>query len=422
MPAGGLLRVLESGNLREMTSTAAPRQNRHPMQLDEMPTRDARRRSLQLGSLTALALGLSLIACGAGEEADGAPAFGNVSPFAGTGASGNTNTSNGAANTATNTGTNSQTGTNNNSGTTPVPNPSNSNLNPPTNVAEGNPTNPPINSNTNTSMTGAMAPGGGGASGMGNGGAGNAGSGSAGSGTAGTSGMPPVTTPPPPPPPAAPDITCPSGAIFCSGFEGTGFPAGTTFEPSYLASAALGTEMTLDTTVFHSGRQSLKMPVGHNYYRMLTVVTPASYWVRLYTRSNVGFGAQGSTHASLYMGSTLPPGEYNGDKAVELAEQFTQIQLNKNDDRYGTSGRNPGAGSTGTTLPNDTWVCMETQFDGASGDVHVFVEGNEIIDASGWQPSTDYKTFRFGYLRFDSPARDVWVDDVIVSPTQVGCQ
>jgi hypothetical protein len=64
---------------------------------------------------------------------------------------------------------------------------------------------------------------------------------------------------------------------------------------------------------------------------------------------------------------------------------------------------------------------MEALFDGATGNVQVFVEGDEIIDASGWQAPTAYKSFRFGYLRFDSPARDVWMDDVIVAPTRIGC-
>ena len=45
----------------------------------------------------------------------------------------------------------------------------------------------------------------------------------------------------------------------------------------------------------------------------------------------------------------------------------------------------------------------------------------EIIDATGWQPPTDFKTFRFGYLRFDSPARDVWMDDVVVASSRIGC-
>jgi hypothetical protein len=236
--------------------------------------------------------------------------------------------------------------------------------------------------------------------------------------------VPPVTTPNPPvvTPPAAPDIPCPAGAIFCSGFEGATLPAGATFEPAYLAANALGTEIVLDTAQAHSGRQSLKMPVGSNYYRMLAVATPASYWVRLYARSTLGLGAEGSTHATFFMGSIVAPGgDYNSDRGVEIAEQFGQVLLNVKDSLYGTSGTNPN-GQPGTRLPDNAWSCMEAQFDGASGDIHIFVEGDEIIDASGWQAPTTYRSFRFGYLRFGSPARDVWMDDVVVSTNRINCQ
>jgi hypothetical protein len=379
------------------------------------------RTALAIGST--LALSLALFACGAGEEADGMPDFGNAPAFPGgsqnspgssvNNGSVNNNPSNSNSNSnsgSQNGSTGSQTGTGNNSGgTTPATNPSNPSTPsaPTTNVTEGNPGNTPISSGT--SMTGAMAGGAGGAN---------------------NGGMPPTTdtnpdpnTPPPvtTPPPAAPDIVCPSGAIFCSGFEGTGFPAGTTFEPSYLAAGALGTEVTLDATVAHSGRQSLKMPVGHNYYRMLSVATPASYWVRLYARSTVGLGAKGSTHATFFMGSTVAPGgDYNADRPVQIAEQFDQVLLNVQDVTFGTGGVSPN-GKPGTQLPNNTWSCMEAQFDGATGDVRVFVEGNEIIDASGWQPPTAFKSFRFGYMRFVSPDRDVWMDDVIVATSRIGC-
>jgi hypothetical protein len=65
---------------------------------------------------------------------------------------------------------------------------------------------------------------------------------------------------------------------------------------------------------------------------------------------------------------------------------------------------------------------MEAHFDGNSGNIGVFVEGDEIIDASGWQAPMTFRSFRFGYLRFDSPARDVWMDDVVVAPARIGCQ
>jgi len=377
------------------------------------------RTALAVGST--LALSLALFACGAGEEADGMPEFGSAPSFPGGQANG---TGNNASNNPTNSNASSGSPGSNTGSTTPATNPSNpaspsTPTTPPSNVTEGNPSSAPINNGN--SMTGAMA---GGAGGAGNGGMGMPPTAPA---TNPDPNTPPPVTPPPvtPPPvtnPPAADITCPPGAIFCSGFEGAGFPAGTTFEPAYLAANALGTEVTLDATVAHGGRQSLKMPVGHNYYRMLSVATPASYWVRLYTRSTVGLGAANSTHATFFMGSIVAPGgDYNADKAVEIAEQFGQVLLNVKDSLFGTGGTNPN-GKPGTRLPDNAWSCMEAQFDGASGDVHIFVEGNEIIDASGWQPPTAFKSFRFGYLRFDSPARDVWMDDVIVSPNRVNCQ
>jgi hypothetical protein len=334
------------------------------------------------------ALTILLAACGAADEADGVPTYGgSLTPFPSGGSSGASASPNGQ-------------------------NPS-----APNNSLAGSPsqTNPPSPSAAGANGTGGASSNTPQASG-----------GSSGTATGGAPTTPDPTLPPPtnPPPttPIAPDIACPSGAIFCSGFEGTAFPAGTRFEPDYLAAAALGTEMTLDTNVFRSGQKSLHMPVGSNYYRMLSVAVPTTFWVRLYTRSNVGFGAMGSTHASLFMGSIVAPGgDYNADRAVEVAEQFGQVLLNVKDSLYGTSGTNPN-GQPGTRLPNDTWTCMEALFDGASGDVQIFVEGDLIIDASGWQPPTAYQSFRFGYLRFDSPARDVWMDDVIVATERVGCQ
>jgi hypothetical protein len=375
-------------------------------------------------AFSVLALGASagLLACGAGDEpADGPPSF-NASGLQPGVSNGNNGAAQNPAMASNGSSGTSNTPSQNQTGSTPPSNGSN----PPANTPpEGNSNGAPLDDGTNPSSGGAMAPGAGGA----------------GSLPSGQGGSPPVTTPPDttppdttppdttppdtmPPAPATPDIACPNGAIFCSGFEGTTLPAGTTFEPGYLAATALGAQVTLDTTVFHGGRQSLKMPVGNqfNYYRMLVVPVPSnSFWVRVYTRSNVGFGAIGTTHASLFMGSTLPAGEYNGDTGVEVAEQAGQIQLNKNDDRYGATGHNPNASDTGPRLADNAWVCLETQFDGATGDVHVFVDGTEIINASDWQPPTAYKTFRFGYLRFTSPARDVWVDDVVVAPNRINC-
>jgi hypothetical protein len=327
------------------------------------------------------ALTMAFAACSGAEEADGVPTFGgNLTPAPGNGGSGPAGLPMGVP-------------SNLSAGNSAVANPS--------------PVNPSIPSPGPTD---------------GAGGASNTPAAAAGAGA--NPAVPPVTPLEPmetPVEPGAADIPCPSDAIFCAGFEGAGFPAGTRFEPDYLAAAAFGTEMTLDTSVFRSGQKSLHMPEGSNYYRMLSVAVPQTFWVRLYTRSNVGFGAMGSTHAALFMGSIVAPGgDYNADRAVEIAEQFGQVLLNVKDSLYGTSGTNPN-GQPGTRLPDNTWTCMEALFDGATGAVQVFVEGDEIIDATGWQPPIAYQSFRFGYLRFSSPARDVWMDDVIIAPSRIGC-
>jgi hypothetical protein len=201
--------------------------------------------AVRYGSLLIGAGALALGACSAGDEADGMPTYGNVPMFGsngtqGTPGTGIQNNNGGVQNPATNGSASN--GSNNNA------NPSQPNGSQPGSAQEGNPNGAPIsNGNTNgAASTGAMAPGAGGA---GNGamapGAGGASNGAMAPGAGGVSNggnqMPTNGTqnPPPvdngnqnPPPPAAPDITCPSGAIFCSGFEGTGFPSGTTFEPS----------------------------------------------------------------------------------------------------------------------------------------------------------------------------------------------
>src|SRR3954470_18927625 len=98
-PAGGLLRVVDSGNLCGMTSSAAPRQNRNPMQqyLMQQPLKQAsggRRFSI----VSALALGFALAACSGTDEADGMPTFGNTPPFSGSSVNGSAGAANNVAN------------------------------------------------------------------------------------------------------------------------------------------------------------------------------------------------------------------------------------------------------------------------------------------------------------------------------------
>jgi len=184
-----------------------------------------------------------------------------------------------------------------------------------------------------------------------------------------------------------------------------------------------GKLMGFDTAVFHSGKQALVVPASNGgfEYRMLAVPVPGNtFWVRLFIRISTEFG--NTDHDTLYMGSRVPQGTYNGDEAVEISEQSNQLLLNKNDALYSQSGPGDpaGSGAAGPKLPANTWLCMETLFDGATNSVQVYSEGELLIDAKNYGAGGAYKTFRFGYESFHD-ARSIWYDDLVVSATRVGC-
>jgi hypothetical protein len=215
-----------------------------------------------------------------------------------------------------------------------------------------------------------------------------------------------------PPPPTGPDIDCPAGASFCSGFEGTQFPAGTQFH-----SVGPGTPgpFAFDSTEVFAGQQALVIPAtnsGGFFYRALAVPVPGQdFWVRLYMHLSTALGD--NSHDSVFGASSGGiQADVNGEALVELSEQFDRILLNTDDALF-----NPMVGST---LAANTWHCMEAHYNGATGDVQIFADGVQLINATGYRPLT-YQSFRIGYMRYNND-RTVRYDDVIVAPNRVNCE
>jgi len=208
-----------------------------------------------------------------------------------------------------------------------------------------------------------------------------------------------------------PDIPCPQGATFCSGFEGTALPAGTKFHAVGPSDAAT---YAFDTTEPKSGRQSLAIPEhsGGFYYRALTVPVPsARFWVRLYVRVSRAFGDGG--HDSLFGASNGNlAADVNGEALVEFSEQFDEVLLNTDDRLFNPEGA--------STLSANVWHCIEAHYDGTNGNVEIFADGKEIINAPGYATQT-YQTFRLGYMQYHD-TRGVWYDDVVVAPERVNCE
>jgi hypothetical protein len=210
---------------------------------------------------------------------------------------------------------------------------------------------------------------------------------------------------------SAPDIACPTGATFCSGFEGQAFPSGAQF---HAVGPSTPDASKFDTTQFFKGKQSLALPMGSQgfYYRALAVPIPGqNFWVRLYVRVSTVFGDNG--HDSLFGASTgAVNADLNNETLVEFSEQFDKVLLNTKDQLFQPTNSNK--------LSANTWHCIEAHYDGGSGDVQIFADGKEVIRATGYAKQT-FQTFRLGLMQYHEP-RAVWFDDVVVAPMRVNCE
>lgn len=364
---------------------------------------DVRRRTRPFVALASLGACAVLAACAAAiddDDASGPPDFGGTVPGGG-----------GATGTP---------GTTPNGVTPPANNPS---LTPTGSAgSEGVPGNTPIANGTGGTGTGSNNGSGGPSAGTG-GATGSAGSaavdpnGSGGSGmnvgqggssaAAGAGG----SVNEPPTPPSGPDIDCPAGASFCSGFESGAFPDGTQF---HSVGPGLPNPFLFDTTEVFAGTRSLTIPAtnsGGFFYRALAVPVPGQdFWVRLYMHLSTPLGD--NSHDSVFGASSgALTADVNGEALVELSEQFNEILLNTDDALF-----NP---PTNSTLPANTWLCMEAHYNGGSGDVEIFADGAPLIEAAGYRAVT-FQTFRIGYMRYNDD-RTVRYDDVVVAPNRVGC-
>jgi hypothetical protein len=213
---------------------------------------------------------------------------------------------------------------------------------------------------------------------------------------------------------------CPAGATYCADFEGTGLPEGAAFMPSYQAPMWMDF-MSIDSTVFHAGAHALMVkPTGNDgySYRMLAVDAPAaSFWVRLYVRSDADLGQ--AEHNAFFAASTADGDQNNGD-LMEVAEQYCQVVMNLHDDVVTSVGGTTACGSGGVLLAKDTWHCVEAFFDGPNGKIQVFADGTPVIDKSDWT-KLSFQSFVFGFLQFHGPSRTMWYDDVAVGPTRMSC-
>jgi hypothetical protein len=233
-------------------------------------------------------------------------------------------------------------------------------------------------------------------------------------------------------------VACPASATFCTGFEQPGMPAGTT----YKVNAGPGDwtrDFALDTTVHNNGGTSLRVKpsteagTSGSAYKMLAASAPSGkFWVRFYVRSDAQLGepdpAGGGDGLHNAFAQAAASDEPNEAVNVEFA-QDAGIAFNSHDivrwpDGYGRLT----TGIRAYTLPANTWHCVEISFDSQTSTQILYVGGVQLINATNYPPADPnpannkpYATFRFGFLQFHGPPRNMWYDDVAVGPNRMPC-
>jgi hypothetical protein len=221
---------------------------------------------------------------------------------------------------------------------------------------------------------------------------------------------------------------CPADATFCSGFEVPGLPAGAVYKVN-AAPGDWSRDFAIDTTVHNGGAASLRVKssseagTSGSAYKMLAVPAPsAKFWVRFYVRSEIDMGGVDHNAFVEAAGSDDP----NESVSLELAED-AGIGFNFHDvDRWPTGfGRTTSGAVVPFTLAKGIWHCVELSFDSQTPAQMLFIDGVSQINVTGYPNPPDltkpFSVFRFGFVQFHGPPRQMWYDDVTVGPTRSPC-
>jgi hypothetical protein len=239
-------------------------------------------------------------------------------------------------------------------------------------------------------------------------------------------------------------------ALFCDDFES--YTAGAAPGGNWTRQVSSGSTAAVDTAQFRSGTKSVKFVAATGsgsktaYIRLASTaskqifpVTPNVIYGRMMFR--LESAPTTSVHWTFLQGSGLIAGQtyhalyrYGGQHPVMQGSTFVGNQLMANyetPDSY--SGNGPSSDcwkhANSIVVPVGTWSCAEWQFDGPANTMRFWLNG-AAVDSTGsgcgtptaqWTaPTFDRLDLGWESYQQDS-ARTIWIDDVVVSKTKVGC-
>jgi hypothetical protein len=243
-------------------------------------------------------------------------------------------------------------------------------------------------------------------------------------------------------------------ALFCDDFEK--YTVGAAPNGNWTRQVSSGSTAAVDNTKSSSGSQSVKFVAAAGsgsktaYIRLAgSSIFPVSPNV-VYGRMMFYLDAAptGDVHWTFLEGSGLIAGQsyhalyrYGGQHPVMSGSTFVGSQLMANyetPDSYGGNGPSSDCWkhASAVVVPAAKWSCVEWQFDGPNNGMRFWLDGAPVdsltVTGAGsgcvnqsasyvWTAPT-FDRIDLGWESYQQDtARTIWIDDVVVSKTKVGC-
>ncbi len=218
-------------------------------------------------------------------------------------------------------------------------------------------------------------------------------------------------------------------ARHCADFE-DGLPAGVTIvSPNCSGNGRI----TIDTTVAHTGTQSLRVDGGGGYcdhvFAEVALAPTGRTWLRFWVRMD---SALEDGHVTFL---TMRDTSDNG-KDLRMGGQSRIFMWNRESDDATLPELSPTGIAASTAPTPNMWTCVEAHLD--AGKLDTYVDGalvaGLVIDGvatpdidrrwlesrPGWSPVVD--TLRLGWEAYGGKAMTLWFDDVAIDDARIPCQ
>jgi len=211
-----------------------------------------------------------------------------------------------------------------------------------------------------------------------------------------------------------------------------------------MAQARSGTKSVKFVAAAASGSKTAYIRLASTAMKSIFPVTPNVVYGRMMFRLEAA--PTGDVHWTFLEGYGLVPGQsyhalyrYGGQHPVMNGGTFVGSQLMANyetPDSYSGTGPKSDcwAHANKVVIPEGKWSCAEWQFDGPNNTMRFWLDGAPVdtltVVGAGqgcgtatavWTAPT-FERFDLGWESYQQDtARTIWIDDVVVSKTKIGC-